>query len=124
MGAGNWIPELVELAGGEPCLGTVGEHSPWISWAELTAADPDVIVLLPCGYDLATTRAEAQPLRQHPAWGSLRAVQTGRVYVTDGNQYFNRPGPRLVDSLEILLEILHPEVVPSPRYHGEAWQVL
>lgn len=124
MGAGNWIPELVTLAGGDPCFGTVGQHSPWLSWSELIAADPDIIILMPCGYDLPRTRAEAQPLIDHPQWSDLAAVRQGQVYVTDGNQYFNRPGPRLVDSLEILAEILHPEAVSPHRYQGHGWQLL
>ena len=124
MGAGNWIPELVTLAGGDPCFGTVGQHSPWLSWSELLAADPDIIILMPCGYDLPRTRTEAQPLINHPQWPDLAAVRQGQVYVTDGNQYFNRPGPRLVDSLEILAEILHPEAVKPHRYRGNGWQPL
>jgi iron complex transport system substrate-binding protein len=79
---------------------------------------------MPCGYDLPRTRAEAQPLTDHPQWSELAAVRQGRVYVTDGNQYFNRPGPRLVDSLEILAEILHPEAVNPHRYQGDGWQLL
>lgn len=107
MSAGNWVPELVEKAGGVPVLGNTGEHSPWLSWQELLEADPEVLVLMPCGFDLERTRREADVLRQEPQWASLRAVRNQRVYAVDGNQYFNRPGPRLVDSVEILAEILH-----------------
>jgi len=78
---------------------------------------------LPCGFDLERTRQEAQVLLQHPAWAGLKAVQQGQVYCTDGNQYFNRPGPRLVDSLEILAEILHPELFQF-GYEGAGWQRL
>jgi iron complex transport system substrate-binding protein len=109
MSAGNWIPELVEMAGGINLLGVAGQHSPWLQWADLLSADPDVIVIMPCGFDLDRTRQEAAQLQQHPHWATLRAVQTDRVYVTDGNHYFNRPGPRLVDSLEILAEIFYPD---------------
>jgi iron complex transport system substrate-binding protein len=105
MAAGNWVPELVALAGGENLFGAVGQHSPWMQWAELVAADPDVIVIMPCGFDLERTRSESVILVQHPDWAGLKAVRSGRVYVTDGNQYFNRPGPRLVESFEILQEI-------------------
>jgi iron complex transport system substrate-binding protein len=105
MAAGNWVPELVALAGGENLFGTVGQHSPWMKWAELVAADPDVIVIMPCGFDLERTRSESAILVQHPDWAGLKAVRSRRVYVTDGNQYFNRPGPRLVESFEILQEI-------------------
>lgn len=108
MAAGNWVPELVQMAGGDPLFGVSGQHSPWLSWAELVAADPEVMVIMPCGYDLSRTRQDAELLAQHPDWSGLKAVQLGQVYITDGNQYFNRPGPRLVDSLEILAEILQP----------------
>ncbi|MGI9592789.1 MAG: ABC transporter substrate-binding protein, partial [Myxococcota bacterium] len=99
-----------------------GSESPWLEWEALFAADPDVIVALPCGFDLARTRAELAPLTERPAWRGLRAVREGRVFVTDGSQYFNRPGPRLVDSLEILAEILHPAEF-APAHRGSAWQV-
>lgn len=123
MAAGNWVPELVQLAGGTSRFGTVGQHSPWISWDDLVAADPDKIVIMPCGYDLAVTRRETQPLIQHPAWASLKAVQQGQVYLVDGNQYFNRPGPRLVESLEILAEIFHPQGF-APHHRGQGWDYL
>lgn len=120
MSAGNWVPELVTLAGGFPMLGKVGQHSPWITWNDLVKADPEVIILMPCGYDIATTFEESAVLRNNPYWPLLRAVKTGQVYVTDGNQYFNRPGPRLADSVEILAEILHPKLV-SPQHQGQGW---
>ena len=108
MAAGNWIPEMVDMAGGVNLFGIVGEHSPWMRWDELAAADPDIILVLPCGFDIAQSRAEMRVLAAMPGWAELRAVREGRVFLTDGNQYFNRPGPRLVESLEILAEILHP----------------
>lgn len=120
MAAGNWVPELVEIAGGENLLGQVGQHSPWLSWDELIAADPDIIVLMPCGFDLEQTRAAAQDLSQHPQWPNLRAVQARQVFLTDGNQYFNRPGPRLVDSAELLMEIFHHPVQNA----GHGWERL
>lgn len=120
MAAGNWVPELVTMAGGRSLFGTVGEHSPWLKWEKLQAANPDVIIVMPCGYNLEKTHQEMQPLLQKPEWASLQAVQTGQVYLTDGNQYFNRPGPRLVDSLELLAEILHPELVQF-GYEGQGW---
>jgi iron complex transport system substrate-binding protein len=123
MAAGNWVPELVALAGGTSLFGTVGQHSPWMTWEELSAADPEVIVIMPCGYDLAVTRRESQALVDHPQWAQLQAVQTGRVYITDGNQYFNRPGPRLVESLEILAEIFHPGRFDY-GHRGNGWQPL
>ena len=108
MVAGNWVPELVTLAGGIDVLGTAGTHSPWINWPDLAAADPDVIVLMPCGFDIARTRAEMASVSTRPEWQQLRAVADGRVVIADGHQFFNRPGPRLVESAEILAEILHP----------------
>jgi iron complex transport system substrate-binding protein len=108
MAAGNWVPELVELAGGIDPLGNAGEHSGYMTWDDLRAADPDVIAIMPCGFDIPRAEQEMPVLTNRPDWQSLKAVQTGRVYVTDGNQYFNRPGPRLVESAEILAELLHP----------------
>ena len=121
--AGNWMPELVTLAGGRPLFGEPGAHSPWLAWEDLRAADPDVVAVLPCGFDLARTRAEIGPLLAQPGWETLRAVREGRVFLTDGHQYFNRPGPRLVESLEILAEILHPEEFGA-RHRGEGWEPL
>lgn len=108
MAAGNWMPELVEMAGGVNLFGAAGKHSPWMTWEELRAKDPEVIVVLPCGFDIARSRQEMPALTQRPDWCELRAVRERRVYLADGNQYFNRPGPRLAESLEILAEILHP----------------
>ncbi len=121
MAAGNWVPELVELAGGHCCFGEVGKHSPWMQWEDLVSADPDIIVAMPCGYDLKKTRQEMMTLTRKPEWTSLRAVKTGRVYLADGNQYFNRPGPRLVDSLELLAEVFYPGKI-SFGYQGEGWE--
>lgn len=121
MAAGNWVPELVQMAGACNLFGQAGMHSPWMNWEELAAADPDIIVTSPCGFDLARTRSEMYWLTQRPEWPNLRAVQSGRVFLADGNQYMNRPGPRIVESLEILAEILHPEIFP-PRLRGPAWE--
>jgi iron complex transport system substrate-binding protein len=121
MAAGNWVPELVEMAGAVNLFGEAGVHSPWMTWQQLTDADPDVIITMPCGFDLERTGAEMYWLDRRPEWPKLRAVQTGQVYLADGNQYFNRPGPRLVDSLQILAEILHPEAF-EPELSGFAWR--
>lgn len=109
MTAGNWMPELVEMAGGVNLFGEAGKHSPWLEWEDVVARDPDVLVVSPCGFGIARTLEELPLLAARPEWPSLRAVREGRVYVVDGNAYFHRPGPRLVESLEILAEILHPE---------------
>jgi len=123
MSAGNWIPELVEMAGGTNLFGQAGVHSPWLQWEELQAADPDMLVILPCGYDIAKAREELAVLQNKAEWLGLRAVQNNQVYVTDGNQYFNRPGPRLAESLEILAEILHP-VCFQFGHEGSGWERL
>lgn len=123
MAAGNWVPELVTLAGGQPLFSVMGQPAPQLTWDTLVATNPAAIVFMPCGFDLNRTRQEAQLLTQRPEWQNLHAVQTGRVYVTDGNSYFNRPGPRLVDSQEILAEILHPEIFQY-GYKGTGWEPL
>jgi iron complex transport system substrate-binding protein len=120
MSAGNWMPELVALAGGHSVLAETGAHSPAIRFEELAAADPDAVLVLPCGFDLARTRAELPRLTGLPGFAGLRAARAGRVFVADGNQYFNRPGPRLVESLEILAEILHPGRF-SFGHEGRGW---
>lgn len=109
MTAGNWVPELVEIAGGENRLSKRGLHSPWLEWSDLVAEDPDAIVFMPCGWNIARARTELHWITDRPEWSSLRAVRAGRVFVADGHHYFNRPGPRLIDSAEILAEILHPD---------------
>ncbi len=123
MSGGNWLPEMVELAGGTSVLAQASKHSPWIDWESVRKEDPEVLVLLPCGFDLARTRSEAASLVALPGWNTLRAVRNGRVFVTDGNALFNRPGPRLVDSLESMAELLHPTLFP-PRHRGPGWQPL
>ena len=120
MAAGNWMPTLVELAGGTNLFGVAGRHSPWMSFDELVARDPDLIVILPCGYDIARASQDLPFLERQPRWRTLRAVRDGRVFVADGNQFFNRPGPRLVESLEILAEILHPDVFTF-GHEGTGW---
>lgn len=121
MGAGNWIPELIEIAGGESLLSVKGEHSPYLFWESLIDSDPEIIVIMPCGFDLERTQRESQILTQHPGWKTLKAVKNGRVFIVDGNAYFNRPGPRLVDSAEILAEIFHPQLFDF-GYRGKSWK--
>jgi iron complex transport system substrate-binding protein len=123
MSAGNWMPELVEMAGGIPLFGQAGVHSPWLEWSDLVAADPDIIIVSPCGFGIARTMEEIGILTARPEWPGLAAVRNGSVFVADGNAYFHRPGPRLVESLEILAEILH-----GDRFHfghqGSGWSRL
>lgn len=119
MAAGNWTPELIELAGGVNLFGEAGRHSPWMTWDQLVAADPDVILIAPCGFDLSRTEQELHFMTSRPGWHDLCA----RKYIADGNQYFNRPGPRIVETHRILCEILHPSrFVPSLQ--GIAWRAL
>ncbi len=120
MAAGNWLPELVAYAGGENVFGEVGQHSPWISWEELQAADPDVLVLSPCGFTLERTLVDIPLLQQHPTWNSLSAVKNGQVYAIDGNAYFNRSGPRLVESAELLARVLWGQQL-SMEVDDNAW---
>jgi iron complex transport system substrate-binding protein len=108
MSGGHWMPELIETAGGVNLFGERGAQSPWITWEAVATADPDVILVAPCGYDIATTAREMGVLDGNALWQGLRAVREGRVFLADGNAFFNRPGPRLVESAEIVAEILHP----------------
>lgn len=121
MAAGNWMPELVEMAGGINLFGETGHHSPWMTFDSIAAADPDIIVVLPCGFSIPRAIEDMPALTLLPAWSNLKAVQSGQVYITDGHHFFNRPGPRLVDSLEILAEIFHPEIF-NFGHHGTGWQ--
>jgi iron complex transport system substrate-binding protein len=120
MAAGNWMPELVEMAGGRNLFGQAGKHSPWMTWDELVASNPEVLFVSPCGFDIRRTLEEMVWLRQHPEWDQLSAVQSGRVFIADGNQYFHRPGPRLAESLEILAEMLHPQAFHF-GHEGAGW---
>ncbi|MBV8537784.1 MAG: cobalamin-binding protein [Alphaproteobacteria bacterium] len=120
MAAGNWVPELVAMAGGDNLFGAAGRHSPWMRFEELAAADPDMILVLPCGFDIARIRKELPALTGRAEWHGLRAVRDRRIFLCDGNQYFNRPGPRIAESLEILAEILHPARFDC-GHQGSGW---
>lgn len=103
---GHWVPEMVEAAGGIDVMGHPGAPSRVVKWEEVVAAHPEVLVLMPCGYDIARTRAELGTLTARARWQALPAVQAGRVFLTDASSYFNRPGPRLVDGIEMLAAAL------------------
>jgi iron complex transport system substrate-binding protein len=120
IAGGNWMPELIETAGGENLFGQRGEHSPPLDWATLAARDPDVILLHPCGFKIEQSIADLESLTGHPQWHQLRAVREGRAYILDGHHFFNRPGPRLVESTEIIAEILHPEAFDF-GHRGTGW---
>jgi iron complex transport system substrate-binding protein len=110
--SGHWGPELVELAGGVETLGRRGEDAARVPWQAVVEAAPDVLVLACCGFDVERTLADVPRLTALPGWASLPAVRAGEVWAVDGSAYFSRPGPRLVDSLEMLAEILHPDRFP------------
>ena len=120
MHAENWLPELVAIAGGTVMMGEPGRHSGYFDIEQLEAQDPDVVAIMPCGFDIDRSIEELPALIERPQWRRLSAVRSGRVFVTDGNQYFNRPGPRLVESAEILAELLHPETFDF-GHQGTGW---
>ena len=112
MAGGNWMPELIEAAGGDNLFGAAGKHSDWMQWDELAAADPEVIIVGPCGYDLQALAGGAADPAGPPRLGrDRRRALSGRVYFVDGNAYCNRPGPRLAETTEILAEMLHPHAM-------------
>jgi len=117
---GNWGPELVEVAGGESLLTKPGVHSSAVGWEALRSADPEVLVVAACGFSMQRSISEMPDLASHPLFRELRAVRTGRVFVADGNAYFNRSGPAMFDTVRILAEILHPDVF-QPTHEGRIW---
>jgi len=127
MTAGNWTPELIELAGGQSGLASPREHSRYVTWPEIVDFDPQVLLVAPCGFDLRRSEHEAQELPALPGWSAVSAVKAGRVFVLDGNALLNRSGPRIVDSLELLAHLLHPSRFPAPGgflAEGSAWRPL
>jgi iron complex transport system substrate-binding protein len=113
--SGHWTPELIFLAGGIETLAKEGERSRTLTWPEVVASQPDVVIIACCGFDVERTLGDLPLLDHVDGWHDVPAVRTGRVYVIDGSQYFSRPGPRLVDSLEILAHTLHPDVHILPN---------
>jgi len=120
MVSGNWVPELVSIAGGVSILAENGKHSPYVKWEDIQQQNPDVIVVMPCGFSIGRTMKEVDLLLQLPGFSEMKAVKNDRFYIADGNQYFNRPGPRIVDSIEILAEIIHPKQFTF-GYEGNGW---
>lgn len=116
----NWTPELVERAGGIGLLGASGQHSTTTPWDAIRAADPEVLVVAPCGFELPRTLTEMPILAARPGFADLRAVRAGRVYAADGNLYFNRSGPSLFETADLIAEMLHEGILP-PRHEGTAW---
>jgi iron complex transport system substrate-binding protein len=120
MVSGNWVPELVTIAGGGTILAAAGQHSPYIKWEQVLEQDPDIIIVMPCGFAIERTLREMELLLGLPGFAELKAIKNNRLYIADGNQYFNRPGPRIVDSIEILAEIIHPKQFIF-GYEGNGW---
>jgi iron complex transport system substrate-binding protein len=120
MAGGDWKPELIRLAGGTNLFGEAKKHAPAMTWEELRAADPDVIIVAPCGFDIPRTLEEMPALASHPGFEDLNAVIYENIFVADGNQFFNRPGPRIADTLEMIAEMLHPESFDF-GYEGKGW---
>lgn len=108
--SGHWVPEMVMIAGGLDSLSKAGADSVRIPWADVVAWKPEVLILTPCGFDLAQTVEQSQQLFNYPDWSTLPAVRDGRVYAVDANSYFARPGPRVVDGTELLAHLIHPEL--------------
>jgi iron complex transport system substrate-binding protein len=113
--AGHWVPEMVRLAGGEDLLAGPGEPSARLTWRDVSEVAAEVLILMPCGFGVERTIHEARALPGLPGWGELPAVKNGRVWAVDANSYFSRPAPRLVDGVEILARILHPEASLGSR---------
>lgn len=120
---GHWMPEIVERAGGREVVAVAGRPSFQVEWRLIAAARPDVVVLVVCGFDVARTRQEAARLAARAEWRELPAARSGRVYATDASSYFSRSGPRIVDGLEILAAILHPDAATWPTPPG-SWAPL
>jgi iron complex transport system substrate-binding protein len=112
--AGHWSPELVALAGGREAIGVAGQRSVTTAWDDIVAADPEVLMIACCGFSVERTLQDVPILQGYPGWNTLACVKSNRVYVVDGSAYFSRPGPRLVDSLEILANALHGDIHPLP----------
>ena len=112
--SGHWSPELVRLAGGIEGIGQEGQRSRCISWDDVVNYDPEILVIACCGFDIERTCVDLPTLKQYPSYDQLSCVRNQRVVVTDGNAFFTRPGPRLVDSLEFLAHVIHPEIFPLP----------
>ena len=118
---GNWGPELVEAAGGEPLLSRPGAHSTTTPWEAVVREDPDVVVMAACGFGVERTAAEMHVMEERSGWRDLRAVREGRVFIADGNRFFNRSGPSAFETAELLAEMLHPGAF-EPRHEGRDWR--
>lgn len=119
---GHWVPEMIQIAGGRCLVGQAGAHSDQLTWEQLADYDPDVLLIMPCGYDVARSRADADAYAERLEAIAPRAIASQRAFVVDGSSYFNRSGPRFVDGIEILAGLLHPDrVMPPSPDAGAVW---
>jgi iron complex transport system substrate-binding protein len=107
--SGHWVPEMVRIAGGVDELAREGAYSVRVAWDDVLAWAPEVLIIMPCGFDLPTTIARARPVVTYPGWSDIPAVRSGRVFAVDANAYFARPGPRVIDGTELLAHLIHPD---------------
>jgi iron complex transport system substrate-binding protein len=121
MAAGNWIPSLVELAGGVNLFSMKGYPSPWLKAESLISADPDIIIVMACGFNIERATKELKAFFKNKEFENLKAMRNKQFFITDANHFFIRPGPRIVDSLKILCEIIHPDKF-HPTYKGRGWE--
>ena len=122
MIAGNWIPEMVEIAGGTNILGKSGDNSHWIKFEEIIVQNPEIIIFMPCGFNIEKTKKELDSyIKKNNSMHSLKAYKNHKLFIVDGNQFFNRPGPRLIESLEIFAEIMHPNIFDF-KHKGIGWR--
>jgi iron complex transport system substrate-binding protein len=122
--AGHWNPELIQIAGGEDCLGNINQASRTTDWQEVLDIDPDFLFIACCGFDIPRTMQDIEILKSYPHWKELSCVRKDKVYVSDGNAYFSRSGPRLIDSLEIIAHAMHPAIHPLPLCGNKAIQII
>lgn len=121
---GHWVPEMIEIAGGSNLAGEPGMRSRQVEWEEIADLDPDVLIVMPCGYKLAAARADADRYSERLLEVAPRAIREGRAFVVDASSHFNRSGPRVVDGIEITAALLHPDLFPQLKLEGRAatWQ--
>jgi iron complex transport system substrate-binding protein len=110
---GHWIPQMIDYAGGIDNLGTLGKPSRKIEWKEIVEYEPEIIILSPCGYEVKQVLAEVQTLTAYPNWDDIPAFRTSNIYAVNASAYFSRPGPRIVNGLELLAHIIHPKLFPE-----------
>jgi len=120
---GHWIPQMIDYAGGIDNIGTLGKPSRKVEWKEIVEYEPEIIILSPCGYDVKQVLAEVHTLSAYSSWDDIPAFRTSNIHAVNASAYFSRPGPRIVDGLELLARIIHPELFPETRSTGEIKQV-